>query len=296
METTYRRALGLAALAAVLVGLSQMAACTTDEDDPGPEADADASTGGNGAAGGSGVGDAGSTSSAGNSAVGNTVCANPAVLGSDSPGIADFEAYDGTDISTWFFSLGGESSGGLLAGPFVYGDEPDGNPETSGILDGSGHDSTYALRIADTLAEEYGGGMGLWISACLDASAFSGISFWARGNAPTGNAVLTVMLEETTSSTPATADSQIGTCPGTDADENCIHPSFTFEVTDTWTEIRVAWNRLSGGLAAGVAVPVDGHNIWQIQFDIGVEWVEGDPEYLPVPAPYELVIDDLTFY
>jgi hypothetical protein len=294
MDSTFRRTLGLAAAAAVLVGLSQIAACTTDEDDPGPEADADASTGGNGSAGASGVGDAGSSSSAGSPAVGNTVCANPAVLSSDSPGIADFEAYDGTDISTWFFSLGGDSSGGLLAGPFVYGDEPDGNPETFGME--AGHDSTYALSIADTLAEEYGGGMGLWISACIDASAFTGISFWVRGSAPNdaSSAVITLMMEETTSSTPATADSNVGTCPGDE--ETCKQPNASFVVTDAWTEIRLDWSDFTGGQAPNTTVSVDGRNIWQIQFDIGVEWVEGDPEYVPVPAPYELVVDDLTFY
>jgi len=283
MDISYRRALGLAVAAAALVGFGQMTACTTDEDDPGP------GTGGRSASYGGAAGAAGEE--------GGTVCANPTVLTSESPGIADFEAYDGSDISTWFFALGGDSSTDVVAGPFVYGDEPDGNPETS-EMSHDGHDSDFALRIADTLAEEYGGGMGLWISSCLDASAFTGISFWVRGNAPTGTAVITLLMEESTSSTPETADSQIGTCPGTDAEENCIHPSFTFDVPEdgSWAQVEVQWNRFQGGLAVDAAVPVDGHNIWQIQFDIGLEWVEGDPDYVPVAAPYELVVDDLTFY
>jgi len=298
METTYKRARGLAAAMAALVGLGQLAACTTDEDDPGADADADASTGGS--AGGSATGAAGDagntgTGTGGNSTPGNTVCANPIVLASASPGIADFDAYEeGADISSWSFALGGDSSTGIYSGPFVYGDEPDGNPETYGMV--AGHDSTYALGIADTLAEEYGGGMGLWMSDCLDATAFSGISFWVRGSAPNdaSSAVMTLMMEETTSSTPATADSNVGTCPGDD--ETCVAPTASFEVSDTWTEIRLAWSDFTGGRAVNTTVSVDGRNIWQIQFDIGVEWVPGDPEYVPVPAPYELVVDDLTFY
>jgi hypothetical protein len=284
---------------AALVGLGQLAACTTDEDDPGADADADASTGGS--AGGSATGAAGDagntgTGTGGSSTPGNTVCANPIVLASASPGIADFDAYEeGADISSWSFALGGDSSTGIYSGPFVYGDEPDGNPETYGMV--AGHDSTYALGIADTLAEEYGGGMGLWMSDCLDATAFSGISFWVRGSAPTGKVKISLMMEETTSVTPATGDSNVGTCPGTD--ETCIHPSFEFDVSadGSWARVELAWNRFQGGNAAGTSVPADGHNIWQIQFDIGVTWEDGgDGAYVPVPAAYELVVDDLTFY
>jgi hypothetical protein len=161
----------------------------------------------------------------------------------------------------------------------------------------AGHDSDYALSIADTLAEEYGGGMGLWISACLNASAFSGISFWARGDAPTGKAKISLMMEETTSATPATADGNVGTCPGTD--ETCIHPSFEFDVPadGSWAQVELTWVRFQGASAAGTSVVVDGHNIWQIQFDIAVSWEDGgDGEYVPVAAPYELQVDDLTFY
>jgi hypothetical protein len=296
MDITWRRALGLAAAVAALVGLGQIAACTTDEGDPGEDGSggSSASTGGTGAAGTpSTSGDAGSTGTGGSSSPSGTVCSSPIVLESATPGIADFEDYDGgADLSTWSFALGGDSSIGLYAGPFGYGDEPDGFPETFEMA--TGHDSTYALSISDTLADEYGGGMGLWISDCLDATAFSGISFWVRGNAPTGTAKLSLCMEETTSSTPETADSQIGTCPGTT--EECVHPSIEFEVPSdgSWAEIQVPWGNLGRGSAA--AQP-DGRNIWQIQFDIGLEWVEGDGgEYVPVAAAYELVVDDLTFY
>jgi len=185
---------------------------------------------------------------------------------------------------------------------FVYGDEHgarEGLPEVGEMVAGN-NGSMYALSISDTLAEEYGGGMGLWISTCLDLRAFTGISFWVRGNAPATTATLTLLMEETTSSTPSTATDAIGTCMGTDdqADlSTCKPPKATFTVTDTWSQVQVPWNIFMPGDSAGTAVPVDGHNIWQIQYDIGVVWADdGTGVYMPTPAPYELVIDDLAFY
>jgi len=141
----------------------------------------------------------------------------------------------------------------------------------------------------------YGGGMGLWFSDCLDATALSGISFWVRGDTPTDTATVTLLMEETEPPTPPTAGSVIGSCPGTSPDE-CVHPSHVFMVTDTWTEIRVPWSSFSAGNAAGTSVVVDGHNLFQIQFDVGLEWVPRDDVYEPVAAPYELLLDELTFY
>jgi len=44
-------------------------------------------------------------------------------------------------------------------------------------------------------------------------------------------------------------------------------------------------------------VVVDGHNIWQIQFDVGLVWADnGAGVYEPTPAEYEFVVDDMTFY
>jgi hypothetical protein len=134
--------------------------------------------------------------------------------------------------------------------------------------------------------------MGLWISQCLDASAFDGISFWVRGNGPKGDATLKVLMEETT---PQADGDKVGTCAGTS--DECIHPVFTFPVTDEWTELQAAWGDFVNGDANGTTVVPDGGNIWQLQFDIGLEWVEDDSgEYQPVASEYELVVDEMTFY
>lgn len=279
-----------------LVAFAQMTACTTDDSDPDEEAGGSGGTGGSsggtgGSASGSG-GTGGSSAGTGGGTSTGTVCEVPITLASGTTGIATFDEYDGSaDLKMWSFALGGDAATGVFAGTFVYGDEPSGYPEVYEMVEGN--DSPYALSISDTLAEEYGGGLGLWISECLDATAFEGISFWVRGNAPTGQAKVSVLMEETTSETAA-GDS-VGTCAG--SDETCIHPNHLFDVSDEWTEVQVPWSSFTGAVSPGQTVTVDGHNLWQIQFDIGVEWrADESGEYSPTPAPYELVVDSLSFY
>jgi hypothetical protein len=70
-------------------------------------------------------------------------------------------------------------------------------------------------------------------------------------------------------------------------------------VTATWTEIKAPWSSFKAGSAAGASVKPDGRNIVQIQWDIGLAWVDNDAgtgTYVPVPAPYELVVDTVAFY
>ncbi len=300
MNITFRKYCVASALLVVLV-----AACTTDDDDPGVEGGdgATATTesnstnsntdGSGGSSSNSTSSDTTSATSGGGSSSSGTKCARPVTLTSSTPLIADFDGYDGaTALGEWSFPLGGDQSVGVLAGTFVYGDDHmEGDqdvPETAGMVDGN--DSAYALSIADTEADEYGGGLGLWMSECIDASTFDGISLWIRGNAPTGDVEISLLMEETT---PTVDD---GTCDGTT--DECIPPKASFPITDEWTKIELAWGDFDPGDANGTAITPDGTNIWQLQFDISLEWTDedGDEVYDPTPAPYELVVDDLTFY
>ena len=265
------------------VALAVLLACTTDEDDPGGEADdSTAST----------TSSSNTTGSGGTTSTG-TKCSRAITLTSSTPLIADFDDYDGaTAPADWSFPLGDDPALGIQAGPFVYGDDHlEGDqdvPETSEMVDGN--DSDYALSISDTEAEDYGGGMGIWMSECVDASTFDGVSLSVRGNAPAGTIKLSLLMEETT----LVADE--GTCEGTA--DTCVHPSATFDLTDDWTEVEVPWSDFTGGKVEGVDITADGSNIWQIQIDIGLAWTDddGDGVYDPTPAPYELVVDDLSFY
>jgi hypothetical protein len=283
MNTTHRRIFRLWITGFAALGFGSQVGCISDDSSPPAE------TGGTG---GSGTGGTSGTSGTGGGPSG-TVCAAPLMVDAATPAIANFDDYDGmADLTLWSFPLGADPASGIFAGTFGYGDETDGFPEVFEMAEG--RDSTYALSISDTLADAYGGGMGLWISECLDATAFSGLSFWVRGTSPTGTAKLTLLMQETTSSMPATGTS-IGTCTGTDT--TCVHPIYNFPVTDTWTEVRVAWAAVTPGNANGTRVVADGHNIWQIQFDVGLVWAPNEAgAYVPTPAPYDFAVDDMTFY
>ena len=149
------RFLGLAGAVSALVGLGQIAACTSDSNPGGAGGSAGGSSGLPGATGGT-TGTPGGTGGT-TTAVG-TVCAKPILLA--KPGIADFDNYPaGAALSTWSFSLGGDATSGIYAGTFGYGDRPNGLPETFAMVDGNS--SKYALEIADTASAVYGGGMGL---------------------------------------------------------------------------------------------------------------------------------------
>ncbi len=230
---------------------------------------------------------------AGGMAPAGTACASPITVAAATPGIADFDTYAGQDLSSWSFPLGGDSASGVLAGTFRYGDRADGLPETFEMT--AGQSSMYGMRVADTLAQDYGGGMGTWLSACLNATSFTGVSFWVKGNAP--KASLKMLMQETLPSTRANPSDKIGTCAGTIADKSCVHPIFTFPVTNTWTKIEAPWTAFTPGNAVGTAVRPDGRNITQFEFAIELIWVPGDGgAYVPTPAPYDVTVDSITFY
>jgi hypothetical protein len=280
---------GLAAAMSALIGLGHMAACTGDTDQGVGGASGSTSVpGGTGGAVGATGGTGGSTA-----ASGGLACAKQTVL--TKPGVANFDSYDGaSDLTAWSFALGDDSSTGIFAGTFGYGDRTGNKAETFDMT--TGHSAPYALRVADSMAQVYGGGMGIWLSGCLDAHTFSGVSFWVRGVAPTATAKLSLLMKQTTPSVPAQAGYKTGTCPGVQ-DTSCVHPKYEFEVTDTWTQVKVPWAAFTPGDADGTAVPADGSSIWQLQFDIGLVWTpDANGTYVAVPGAYQLVIDDIAFY
>src|ERR1041384_2213290 len=87
---------------AVLGIAGGLLACTTDPNDPGAMAGSGGMVGtpmGTGGAGG-----------AGGMAPTGTACASPITIAAATPGIADFDAYDGvTALGSWSFPLGGDS-------------------------------------------------------------------------------------------------------------------------------------------------------------------------------------------
>lgn len=270
------------AVAGALGGLGS-SGCTTDKDDPGASA---------GTTGGAGTGGHAGTTGAGGSGT-SGICALPYTVPASSPGIADFDGYDGSDLGKWSAPLGNDTASNVYAGPFGYGDRSNGQPETFGVVDGQA--SKYGLRIADTLAMSYGGGMGTWLSACLNGTGFTGVTFWVKGNTPKGTATFTLQMSDTLPSTPAKAGDAVGTCSGNSM--TCVHPTFVFPVTATWTQIKAPWTGFTAGNAAGTAIKPDGRDITQFQIGVDLNWVpDAAGVYTPTPAPYDVTIDTLAFY
>ena len=268
-----------AAVAPVLAATIQMAGCTTEDSDP----DGKGGSSSAGKGGGTGTGGAGnSMGGGGGQAPSGTVCANPIVIPATATNIADFDTYDGSKaLKDWSFPLNGDNTLGVYAGPFGYGDRANNAVETFDVIDGY-DDTKYALTVADSKAENYGGGLGIWMSTCINATAFTGVSFWVRGTAPTGKATLKISMGDTLTSMP-TSGTKIGTCPGTD--KTCIHPLYEFPVTADWVQIKAPWTAFKAGDAAGTPVIPNGRNIEQFGIDLGLVWAQvACCVYVPTPA------------
>ena len=139
--------------------------------------------------------------------------------------------------------------------------------------------------------------MGVWMG-CVDATSYQGITFWVRGSTPLGQTTITLAMEDT--SPPAEDNpAEGGTCIAA-SDDDCVGPQATVTVTDTWTQVTLAWSDFTAGVgSSGASVPASGDNITGIGFGVNLEWIE-DPNnagtWIPIEGAYELVIDDVAFY
>jgi hypothetical protein len=122
-------------------------------------------------------------------------------------------------------------------------------------------------------------GTGIWLSPCVNASAFKGIEFTISGDAgPSGVMTLSV----TQLSNWADTDGG-GTCSDT-----CLPAKSTFNVTSTPTPVSVLWADLTGGVPAGsIDAPA---GISKIEWEL--DW----PCSAGAPYPVNITIDDLKFF
>jgi hypothetical protein len=245
-------------------------------------------------AGGGGSAPVGTGGSAGGSAV--PVCTTKIAM--KTPGIADFEGYDGVVAPSdfqWIF--GGSMPGelGVHAGTYAFGD---GSVEPVLALL-AGHGGNYGLTVSVTNATKWGEGFGLFLlddkyePACVDASMYKGISMWVRGSVPTSTFSFSVTVPE------AVPAAKGGTCSGAD-DTTCKPPTAQeLPIGMTWTQVSLTWADFTGGLS-GAATPITltGGNITGLSFGANLTFVpetEGSMVYVPVAGDVSVAIDDLTF-
>jgi len=207
-----------------------------------------------------------------------------------SPVVADFESYDGsTSATTWSWSWNAGATA-VYSGLFESNDGT-GSPMVS--IAGPGNaGSKYAGGMSNAQASKWGAQMGVWMG-CVDASAYQGLSFWVKGTVPTESAAVT-MSSEATSAPDATGDAG-GTCTS----GTCAAASATFPVSPTWTQVIVKWAAFTPGTAKGAIVPTTGNGVTGVSWNLGLAYAAGpggpDAGFVPVPAPYSLVVDDVQW-
>lgn len=220
-------------------------------------------------------------------------CANMKVLTGAT--LTDFESYDGkTAAGSWVFSFNGVWPAALYGGPYANGDGS-GNYVLGFV--GGANSSNWAIQVANTTeASVWGGGVGFWLG-CFDASAYSGLSFYARGTTPTSKITVSISMEDT-SPPNATNPAGGGTCTMSPS-SGCTSPSAAVDLPADWTLVKIPWASFTGGVGlAGTAVTVTGTRINGLTFGAVMVWqnVDDAGTWTPVPAPFDIQIDNLGFY
>lgn len=272
-----------ATFVALLLAGGLSVGCVSDED-PDGKGDAGSGGGGSGATGGSAGsgtsgGAAGGSASGGGGAGGTggmpaamISCAMTAEASGTSPLLTDFEALSAADGTFTF------ESAGLLGGSYIYSDlMAVDEPSTTERSLSEGHDETSKQALVGKIHNAtWGGGLGLWF-ACIDASVYTGITFWARGSSPAGE--VKVLLSVNAAEVAAKG----GDCP--DAGP-CDRPFTTFELTDEWTEYTFEWADFTEGNAAGTPVPASPVDLYGLEFSLPNDNMSRD---------LELALDDVSF-
>lgn len=223
-------------------------------------------------AGGTGSDTAGTASGGtGGGAAKPHTCAMVTKASGTSPVITDFEGMS-TPTSGFMFE-----SAGITGGTYIYTDMMD-TTATSKLMFSAGHAeaSTQALdgKIHNST---WGGGLGLWFG-CLDASVYTGVTFWARGVSPAGKVRVNLTIDE------AVMVKDGGICP--DAGP-CVRPFAEIDVTDEWQEVTLAWTDFMPGEAVGTVLPGDSVKaINGLDFGLTNDNTERD---------LELAVDDVSF-
>jgi hypothetical protein len=156
-----------------------------------------------------------------------------------------------------------------------------------------GHGGTgYAAHVTASGFMVYGVGLGVNINSSgttistVNASAYSGITFWMMGTAAgtEGTNMLRVSIPTPSSSSPASG----GTCAIAGTTTYCDgHYGKIIPVPATWTQVTVRWTELTKDAMAG------GDPVFSPAAIIGVHWQAGASA--TVTAGMNIWIDDLAF-
>jgi hypothetical protein len=216
-----------------------------------------------------------------------------------NPLLVDFENYDGmVTADKYATAYGGAmpNMGTSYMGPMSWGD---GSVlPTLSILAGR-PPGNWGLSQTVTKAAMWGMGGGFWMTACLNASAFKGISFWVRGSVPDARFSFTLHMDSTSPPDPANPAGG-GTCAGT-ADTCKAAQKTDIPISMDWTQVQILWADFTPGSAGTTAVIPNGDNIsgfgWTVNIPFVADPASPDPlmpSYIGMAADLVFNLDDLS--
>jgi hypothetical protein len=255
--------------------------------------------GGSSATGAGGVATTGAggtvtTGAGGSGGTTNTPCTTTTKL--MNPVLLDFRSNDGSiapNVYAEAFGGATPNSGTSYTGVYSYPEVAGGTMPTLNLV--AGHPPTM-WGVQELLhATNWGMGGGVWVSCNVDASAYSGVSFWARGTSGTGTMSFSIGMPATT--LPADG----GTCPGTT--DTCKAPAKTdIPLTIDWTQVQIRWADFTPGMSGTTSVVPNGNNINGLGWSVPLQFVLApgatDPvagPYNPVPADVSIDLSDFAF-
>jgi hypothetical protein len=265
-------------------------ACSSGgEDDGDDKGTAGSGTGGSGVttAGTTGAGTAGSTvipaggstgtagtgtAGTGTAGTGGTASTGPSVCDGKTFALPVGEAFiDDFETDTRFL------------GWYAFSDttppnKPDPERVASGALTTGFAGHMHATGIKSSKAMGYGAGFGFGLvdpakGACVDLTAFDGISFWAKGTAGTDN---TLKFQVVSPSTQPADSMPVGDCASSAAACAFKHPAKTVTLTADWKQFVIKFADLAPASAYSGKV-------------LGFNMITDGPDY-------DVQIDEATFF
>lgn len=171
-----------------------------------------------------------------------------------------------------------------FAGWYAFSDTSPPNEPTptfwpAGALQTAGAGYFTATAIKSSKQMGYGAGFGFGLvdpakSACVDVSAFDGISFWAKGNVPGGTLTFQIIAHE---SQPSNAQPQ-GDCASPTGGCRFKHPAITVPFSGPWEHQVIRFEDLESPAFT-----------WTDRRILGMSFITDGPAYYAW-------IDEVTFF
>jgi hypothetical protein len=187
--------------------------------------------------------------------------------------------------------------GSAYMGPYAFGD----GSVTPMLNILAGHPpSNWAVAESAMQAKTWGMGGGFWMSNCVNASAYKGITFFVRGSGPLNVFSFNVSMDSTTLPDPTNAAGG-GTCTGT-ASTCTPATKLNIPLTTDWTPVTLLWSDFTPGMNGSTPVIPNGDNIvglgWSVplmfQLDPSAGGDAAGP-YVAVAGDLLINIDDVAF-